>query len=205
MSKINKIFVIGAGGHTRTIIGILKENYSAEQILCIDKPKHAGENILGAKIEYYDFLNNFLENVFVSIGNNNVRKEIFNKIPKKANIINVISNTATIHKSSVCGKGNLISFNSIICPEVRIGDNNIINTGVIIEHESVIGSHCHIAPGSLILGRVKIGDLVFVGAGSIIKDGLSISDNIILGAGSVVIDNITESGVYVGNPIRKVK
>lgn len=52
---------------------------------------------------------------------------------------------------------------------------------------------------------VKIGSNVFVGTKSIILPGVCICDDVIIGAGSIVVKSILEPGVYVGNPVRKVK
>ena len=197
------IYIIGAGGHTRTTISILQEKYDNSQLSIIDSPKFDGENILGINIMQIDYLESISGDYFVSIGDNEKRKEIFEKIENKLNIINVISKSAYIHKSCFIGIGNLISFKAVICPGVKIGNNNIINTGAIVEHESLIGSNCHIAPGAIILGRVKIGNNVLIGAGTIIKNGISVCDNVILGAGSVVISNINKPGKYVGKVIKK--
>ena len=205
MELNEKIFIIGAGGHTRTTIAILSEKYLCNQIICVDCPKFPDEKILNVNIVQYDI--DFLKkanNVFISIGDDLKRKEIFDFFNKEK-VINVISKTALIHKTCKMGKGNLISFKTIICPNVVIGDNNIINTGSIVEHECRIGSSCHIAPGSILLGRVTIGDLVLIGAGSVIKGGITIGNRIKIGAGSVVLNDLSEPGTYIGIPAKRAK
>jgi len=44
-----------------------------------------------------------------------------------------------------------------------------------------------------------------IGVGSTIIQGISIISNVLLGAGSIVYKDITASGVYVGNPLRKIE
>jgi len=34
--------------------------------------------------------------------------------------------------------------------------------------------------------------------------GIQITSNVIIGGGSVVVKDVTESGIYVGNPIKKL-
>lgn len=54
-------------------------------------------------------------------------------------------------------------------------------------------------------GRVFVlGDNVVLGEAAILLGPLDICDNVIIGAGSLVNRSITEPGVYVGSPIRKV-
>lgn len=49
------------------------------------------------------------------------------------------------------------------------------------------------------------GDNVVIGVGTIVVGPIKICDNVMVGAGSLVLKDITEPGVYVGNPLRKVK
>lgn len=52
---------------------------------------------------------------------------------------------------------------------------------------------------------ISIGNNVQIGAGAIILPGVSICCNAIVGAGCIVSKNITEPGVYVGVPARKIR
>jgi acetyltransferase-like isoleucine patch superfamily enzyme len=52
--------------------------------------------------------------------------------------------------------------------------------------------------------KTRIGNNVLIGSNSSILP-VSITDNVIIGAGSVVTKNITEPGVYAGNPAKKIK
>lgn len=89
---------------------------------------------------------------------------------------------------------------------LRIGKNVYIAEGVkIMTHDAswmvLMGRngklHGHIGP-------VSIGDNVFLGIDSIVLCNVSICDNVIVGAGAVVTSSIRSSGVYAGNPARKV-
>lgn len=203
-----KIIVIGAGGHTRTVVSILKEKN--RKILIYDKPKYEGEKILGIDVNNIDDLcNNAMINTtyfIISIGNNSKRHKYFEKYVQQGMLpINVISKHASIMEYVHMGSGNCIAPYSVLCPEVKIGSNNIVNTLALIEHEVTIGSNCHIAPKTCILGRVTIGNNVFVGANSTIKDKIKIVNNVVVGAGSVVTHEIKTPGIYAGIPAKKVK
>jgi acetyltransferase-like isoleucine patch superfamily enzyme len=50
----------------------------------------------------------------------------------------------------------------------------------------------------------KIGNNVSLGSNATILP-VEICDNVVVGAGSVVTKNITESGIYAGNPARKIR
>lgn len=57
----------------------------------------------------------------------------------------------------------------------------------------------------MINGDCKIGCQCFIGSGSIIAHGVTICNNTIIGCGTVVIHDITEPGLYVGSPARRIK
>jgi serine acetyltransferase len=55
------------------------------------------------------------------------------------------------------------------------------------------------------LGRVfELGDNVVIGSNSVILGPVSICDNVLIGSMSLVNKSITEPGVYVGVPVKKV-
>ena len=60
-------------------------------------------------------------------------------------------------------------------------------------------------PGAILSGGTHIGNNSFIGTGAIIIQNINISENVLIGAGAVVIKDINEPGVYVGNPVRKIR
>jgi serine acetyltransferase len=50
----------------------------------------------------------------------------------------------------------------------------------------------------------RLGDNVVIGANSVLIGPIHICDNVIIGAMSLINKDITESGVYVGSPARKI-
>tara|TARA_Y100000310_G_C20247571_1_gene607553 strand:+ start:340 stop:570 length:231 start_codon:yes stop_codon:yes gene_type:complete len=52
--------------------------------------------------------------------------------------------------------------------------------------------------------KTKIGNNVSIGTNSTILP-VTICDNTIIGAGSVVTKDITKTGIYAGNPAKKMK
>jgi len=201
------IVIIGAGGHTRSSINLLKQSFKNASFEIYDDnfnseiPEYINDiKIVGAISEIQKN-----DTIFLSIGDNKKRKEYFTFFSNEILKDNLVHRTSHQEDNIKIGISNQIYANVYINSYVVIGDNNIINTSVIIEHETKIGSHNHIAIGAKLSGRVTIGDNCFIGAGAIIIDKISICDNVTIGAGSVVIRNITESGTYIGSPARKIK
>ncbi len=85
-----------------------------------------------------------------------------------------------------------------------IGDGCKIDNHVTIGHNSIIGQNVVFATGAVLGGSVKIGSNSWIGLNSTIKNGVSICERVVIGAGAIVVKDITESGIYAGNPARKI-
>ncbi|TRO63924.1 NeuD/PglB/VioB family sugar acetyltransferase [Christiangramia sabulilitoris] len=202
----NKVSVIGSGGHSRSVIALLKDQgFEVDRIY--DNSYKEGENEVINTVRLVGKIQDSIGSyrLVLAIGDNKKRKELFNDFPKQVYSGNIFHSCCFLESSSILGASNLVFGNVLINANVGIGDNNIINTGAILEHEVQIGSHNHISVGSIICGRVKIGNDCFIGAGAVINDQVSICDGVTIGSNSVVINSIEEPGIYVGNPVRKVK
>ena len=200
-----RIIIHGAGGHTRTVISILLQQYKPDNIICIDIPKYINETIL--KVRVMDNINYYPDDLhIISIGENNLREKKFKELQAQSYKIGFcISQKSFIYNVKEIKKpNNCIAHGVYIGPEVSIGYNNIINNHAVIEHEVIIGNNVHIAPGAILLGRVKIGNNSFIGANSTIRDGICICNNVIVGAGSVVVKDINTPGIYVGCPAKRL-
>jgi sugar O-acyltransferase (sialic acid O-acetyltransferase NeuD family) len=204
---MNTISIIGAGGHTRSILNLIKQHYSCDleifdDTYCDTKTEYINNIKLAGKIQDISLDNSL---VFLSIGDNTKRAHYFNLFHNTIIMDNLIHKSSLIETSVVLGKANQILAQVYINSNTKIGNNNIINTSAIIEHEVQIGDHNHISVGAKLCGRTKIGNYCMVGTGAIIIDKISICDNVTVGAGAVVVKDITQPGTYVGNPAKKIK
>lgn len=116
----------------------------------------------------------------------------------------VISPQAIVSRSSEIGAGTAVMMAAVV-NRSHIGSNCVINTGAIIEHDCRIGDNTFIGPGAILLGEVTVGHDSFIGAGVTVLQGVTIAPGVSIGLGSTVRHDIAEPGVYVGNPLRKIK
>lgn len=117
----------------------------------------------------------------------------------------LISPSAYIDKSSCLKEGCVIFDKVYIDFGVDVGAFSVINLCSTIGHDTKIGQIVTISPETITGGGSKIGNNSFTGINSTINPYVKIVDNTIIGSGSVVIRDITESGIYVGNPAKKIK
>ncbi len=108
-----------------------------------------------------------------------------------------------IQKNVSIGDRSKIQSHSFICELVTIGNDTFIGHGVMfINDVFTMGGP---AQGDQSLWKkTKIGNNVSIGSNATILP-VDICDNVVIGAGSVVTKDISESGVYVGNPAKKLK
>jgi acetyltransferase-like isoleucine patch superfamily enzyme len=108
-----------------------------------------------------------------------------------------------IQKDVSIGDRTKIQSHTFICELVNIGDDCFIGHGVMFINDTF--QHGGPARGDKNLWKsTRIGNSVSIGSNATILP-ISICDKVVIGAGSVVTKNITESGVYVGNPAKKIK
>ena len=108
-----------------------------------------------------------------------------------------------IQKDVKIGKNCKVQSHSFICELVTIGDNTVIAHGVMFINDLFATGGP--ANGDKNLWKsTTIGNNVSIGSNATILP-VSICDNVVIGAGSVVTRDIKESGIYVGNPAKKIR
>jgi len=204
---MKNLLIIGAGGHGKVCYEIALNMKKWDTINFLDDFKTGkilDSTIIG-KSESIDF-NPDEADIFIAIGDNYKRETLHTKfITLGYRIPTLISTCSYISKYCFLGEGTVVMNNSIINTSAHISRGCIINSGSILEHDSVIGEFCHVSPGSVILGGVHIGDFTWIGANATIKNNVEIASNSVIGAGAVVVKNISEEGIYVGLPAKKIK
>ncbi|MDD3056492.1 MAG: acyltransferase [Aliarcobacter sp.] len=108
-----------------------------------------------------------------------------------------------IQKDVKIGKNCKVQSHSFICELVTIGDNTVIAHGVMFINDLFATGGPANGDKNLWKSTI-IGNNVSIGSNATILP-VSICDNVVVGAGSVVTKNITESGIYIGNPAKKIR
>jgi acetyltransferase-like isoleucine patch superfamily enzyme len=108
-----------------------------------------------------------------------------------------------IQKNVVIGRRCKIQSHSFICELVTIGDDCFISHGVMFINDPFVDGGP--AKGNKKLWKPTfVGNNVSIGTNSTILP-VKIVDAVVIGAGSVVTKDILISGVYAGNPAKKIK
>lgn len=108
-----------------------------------------------------------------------------------------------VQKGVTIGNKTRIQSHAFICELVSIGNNCFISHGAMFINDLFVEGGP--AGGKKELWRsTKIGNHVSIGTNATILP-VSICDRVVVGAGSVVTKDITEPGIYAGNPAKKIR
>lgn len=203
----DNLLIIGASGHGKVIADIAIKTKKWRSIAFLDDNESIKSSmdidVIGKVDEVYMYLEDY--EIFVGIGNNQIRQKIQESVEAKGASIPVL-----VHPNAVIGghvkldSGTVVMAGAIINCCTSIGKGCIINTGVTVDHDTVIENYVHISPGAHIAGTVKVGKGSWLGIGSNISNNIEITGGCIIGAGAVVVSDITETGTYIGVPARRI-
>ncbi|ELB7342689.1 N-acetyltransferase [Vibrio cholerae] len=107
-----------------------------------------------------------------------------------------------IQKNSVIGARTKIQSHTFICEYVTIGTDCFVGHGVMFANDLFKNGQPDPNPDNW--GRTVIANNVTIGSNATVLP-VSICDGVVIGAGSVVTKNITEKGIYAGNPAKKLR
>ncbi|HMK34666.1 MAG TPA: acetyltransferase [Desulfomonilaceae bacterium] len=210
---MEKVFVIGAGGHAKVVIDAIEKAKLFEiPFLVDDDASLKGKNIFG-----YPVLGNRTDlaalakeipghGCFVAIGNNLVRIRLEHWLKTRGfRPVTAIHPSAQIARGVRIGINTVIMAGAVINSDATVGTSVIVNTAAGVDHDCLIGDGTHIAPGCSLCGSVTVGPRTLIGAGTTVVHGVTIGSDVIVGAGSVVVENIPPNVIAMGNPARAVR
>lgn len=175
------LYVIGAGGHSRSIKALSLHKDFEFQTIAPDGDIQEND-FLARKNKEHRLVNGigFYKNSLEARTNSYLRFLSFGY-----DFENLIGSSA-VTKSELQAKGIQIFELAYVGPNVDIGNNVVINTGVIVEHDCTLMESSFLSPGVRVLGSATVGKQVFIGAGAIIFPGVHIPNESVIPAGSLV-------------------
>ncbi len=108
-----------------------------------------------------------------------------------------------IQKDVIIGRNTKIQSHAFVCELVTIGDDCFVSHGSMFINDLFAGG----GPAGGDKTKWKstvIGNHVSIGTNATVLP-VKICSNVVIGAGAVVTKDISEPGIYAGNPARKLK
>jgi len=204
---MNKIIIIGAGGHSKEIIklardcgrevaGVLDDSLELHNKTICEIP------VLGSICDWHKYRD---VDLVIAIGSPRARYHVYKRIIALGNptFAKLIHPSVIISDQRNVGVGTVICARCTVNVEVTIGEHCILNVNTTIAHESILEDFVTVAPMAVISGNVQLQRYVEVGTGAVIKQGLVIGKGGMLGMGAIQLKNIPQNTVFIGNPARK--
>jgi UDP-perosamine 4-acetyltransferase len=201
-----EVIVVGAGGHARVAIEVLRANGFAvtgclsregAPTLALDVP------VLGCDTELAAYIGRGRRRVFIGVGDNAARLELARQVRAAGGeLVTVVSEHAIVSPSAVVGAGTLVMPGAVVNAGAVLGDVVIVNTNASVDYDSIVRDGAHIAPGVAIAGGVTIGECALLGIGSCVVPGVTVGAGAIVGAGAAVVRDEPNGATVVGVPAR---
>lgn len=107
-----------------------------------------------------------------------------------------------IQRGVVVGDRTKIQSHSFVCELVTIGSDCVVAHGVVFTNDTFATGRPAMGDKTLWKPTV-IGNRVCIGSHATLLP-VKICDDVVIGAGSVVTKDISEPGIYAGNPAKKL-
>jgi sugar O-acyltransferase (sialic acid O-acetyltransferase NeuD family) len=210
---MNSIVLVGGGGHAKVIVSILRK-LGSFSLLGYTALKAGGDLMgipfLGTDIEIPQLaVKHGNLNVVLAVGQvgpGHLRSSLWDRLHEfQISFPSIVSPKAIVNEAVSIAEGTVLMDGVVVNSGASLGRGVIANTNSTIEHDVVLGDWVHVAPGATISGGVTIGDFSMIGAGATVIEGKTIGSGCLIGAGATVISDLSEAGVYVGCPARRIK
>lgn len=197
--------IIGAGGFARDVFLHLRSSQAYHVKAFAVSTPITKDSVYGVPVIPFEKILPS-DTLIMGIGDLHARQRLCENELKSYIFNSVVSEDCRVEGEDVIlGEGTIICPYCCITSNIKIGKHVHVNLNSTIGHDCILGDYITIGPGVNISGNCKIGSRVQIGTNAAIREGTTICDDVIIGMGSVVLKDITESGVYVGNPVRKIK
>lgn len=183
MRTVDKLIIVGAGGHGRSVaeavisnavsefelIGFLDDSWPNNRFIW-NFPILGDTSDLRAYIRYAD-------KAIVAIGNNKLRAELQERLIKVGfSLVTIKHSRAVVSPSALIGVGSAVMAGAVIGTEANLGMGVIVNSGAVIDHHCNVGDYGHLGVGVAMAGGSRLGRGAWLQAGSSLGYGGVIED-----------------------------
>ncbi len=214
-SSPEPLVVIGAGGHGRETVSLIREATAAGShrwdLLGVVADDVPDRDLLAAlNVEWLGPVNTLYEitaSFFVAVGNPDTRRLLQARYQATGlHAATLVHPSASIGWDVELGPGSYIGAGSTVATtHVRIGEGAQINAGCVISHDVVVGDYATVAPGVHLTGGVLIGAGATIYTAATVLPRVRVGRGAVVGAGAVVVADVPPGTTVVGVPARPVE
>lgn len=209
-----RMIVVGAGGHGREILELLRVLDADQRRFRVLGFVDDAEALRGAIIHGLPVLgtlqevmaNGAADVAALGIGSPVARRRVARRLRDAGLALPALVHPqASLGRSVRVAEGAVIAAGAVLTCDVTVGEGAIVNIGCTVSHDAVLDAYATLAPGVRLCGATRVGVGSDLGAGSVLIQGVRVGDWSIVGAGAVVTDDLPSNITAVGIPARVVK
>jgi UDP-perosamine 4-acetyltransferase len=206
---MSALVILGAGGHGRTLIELLRSLGGWDLAGLVDGNPPPGPvlgvPVLGDESVLPGLWAAGVRQAVVAIGHNGARLAAAARLRALGfGFPALVHPSAVVAGSAWLGQGVVVLPRVVLGAGVRVGDFAILNSGCIVEHDADIGQGAHVAPGAVLPGNVTVGARALLGAGCCCVVGARIGADAVVGAGAAVTQEVPAGATVGGVPARVI-
>jgi UDP-perosamine 4-acetyltransferase len=201
--------VIGAGGHARVVLEILRAAANHRCVGLLDQDPALlgsivdGIPVLGPPNQLHRLRQQNVRGVAIAVGENRARLSYVDLVRQHGlELLTLVHPAAVVASSAKIGCACVLAPGAVVAAAAQIGEAAILNTNCVVDHECELDAGVHVCPGALLAGRVRVGRGATIGLGAKVLPCLSIGAGTVVGAGAVVIRDVPADTTVVGVPAR---
>lgn len=211
---MEKIIVLGMGGHAESLVDVLERQKEYEIAGYVVNDEAVSKEschypVVGSDDDLERIFKSGIQNAAVGIGymgRSDVRERIWTTLKQIGFRLPIVCDpSAVLSQSAQIGEGTFIGKGAVLNANASIGKMCIINTGAIVEHDCQVGDFSHISVGAVLCGEVTVGTSVLVGANATVIQCTSIGDRSTIGAGTTIRRDVKEHRIaWSGDKVKQL-
>ncbi len=167
--KQMNLLILGAGSHGHAVYEIADKLGIFQKISFLDD--HViGNGVIGTIADVLNYRKEY-PMCFVAIGNNEIRKELAEKVTKAGFLTpRLISSETSVARSATIGRGTIILPQATVNGGAKIGDFCIIASNSLIGFHATVEDYTHCDCASVVMKDCTVPTLTTVESGEIVKE-----------------------------------